>query len=507
MFGPQIQIVRVAYPPEPWQLARGVIRHFRVEVEPPDAEILHRPADESIAFGGGGGTNVTLEGRSNGVTFVQAELPSGVVCASKEVTTVAVTVGLPEIALCVGQTAEVPFTIVPPDAQVTFVSDNPADATVVQDGNLLRVTCLSTNDTLIHASLGRFTIASTTVRGFLVLFPTNDFFVPVGGRNGITADVVPRERASSIQYSIANTNIAELTSSAASSTLEVRGVSKGTTEILAYHGTNALCSRKSIRVGQNVTLTHSKHTIAARTAWPGAGACFAPQDGEVELSARVADPGADPLTPVELEIDSLLVFTADTPPYSPSDQGTVARKPGATHDWVYTAWEESSAFKRPVKVKVSFRALIDGFVVSTNMLFVNVQPVFNWLAHDKGNYACAYNFVRWKYAAVLNATGGAFNGPPLFSSDPAILCGRDLALGCTQPNDMVTFASGAFVSENIAASVIGHELKHTTAAGRGSECAAYTWECNNRAATGIDSPADTGYLNGKVIPDMNEYCR
>lgn len=123
-----------------------------------------------------------------------------------------------------------------------------------------------------------------------------------------------------------------------------------------------------------------------------------------------------------------------------------------------------------------------------------------------------YYYITWKYAAVLATTQGGFSDPPTFSTDVEVYCGTwplgKYGYACTTCNPLtgncsVVFGTSTFTgSENQAASIIGHELVHTT--GVTDECVTYTWEFNHDTGTGIFQ-CDASYL-ADVVQMMNCEC-
>jgi hypothetical protein len=162
------------------------------------------------------------------------------------------------------------------------------------------------------------------------------------------------------------------------------------------------------------------------------------------------------------------------------------------------------AHRRPVQ---RGRAKEQGGVELTRKSIL-VWPVHTFLTTGGApDFQADYNYISWKYATVLATTGGSFGGGPTITTSSCVSCpplvGPCVA-GCTTCviGCSTTFGTDTFGgSENQAASIIGHELVHTTG---GDECAAYTWEFNNHAATGIFQ-CDTTYLSD-VVRNMNCKC-
>ncbi len=102
---------------------------------------------------------------------------------------------------------------------------------------------------------------------------------------------------------------------------------------------------------------------------------------------------------------------------------------------------------------------------------------------DNADFTNDYNFIRFKYAAVLATTQADFTSA-LISENNRVWCDGKWAYACTHiPSGSVLFGTDTFTdSKNQAASIIGHEQVHTTGA---EECQAYQWESDHRFETGI----------------------
>jgi len=236
------------------------------------------------------------------------------------------------------------------------------------------------------------------------------------------------------------------------------------------------------------TLTADPTSIPATTAWPGMppynlsniDVQWEPPDCEGRLEIVQIDP-----------IDG----------YTPPNSGTIEKIDNTF--WRYTSFDEFQGELCPGRVKVWLAAV--GGTQELQRISLLVLPVHTWwtTGHKHGpgqpthppdfnDFANDYNFLRWKYAAVLATTGGAFTTVSI-SSSSCVPCGLGLpppcVYACTSPNMSggydVVFGTSAFTgSENQAASIIGHELVHTTVGGS-AECTAYRWEAQNCSGTGV----------------------
>jgi len=196
--------------------------------------------------------------------------------------------------------------------------------------------------------------------------------------------------------------------------------------------------------------------------------------------------------------------------YLPESWGTVERNTDpdpvycpADHQWVYRPFYESPGELRPDKVVVTVGAKDNCGNELNAELEIKVLSVFEFMSdwhrrcdgvlvgHTATHYSYCYQFIRWKYSGVLSTTAGEFNSVN-FSTDASVSCGScATAYACTSPLLNCTFGASTWeCSENVAASIVGHELRHTSLGYviLGTECSSYTWETDYTTETGI-SPA------------------
>ena len=253
----------------------------------------------------------------------------------------------------------------------------------------------------------------------------------------------------------------------------------------------------------SATLAADPTVIPAKTGWPS----MPPWD--ISDITVAWDP---PDCEGTLEI---LDFVGDSG-YTPPNKGTLA--PDATK-WGYTGFDEPPTELCPKAANVPIAAMRgDTELARANVL---VRPVHTWWTHghkhgpgqvmhtpDTNDFTNDYNFLRWKYANVLATTGGAFSSVTI-SGSTYVTCGSvQFAAACTTPvltspgSFKVVFGTYAFLeSENRAASIIGHELYHTTGTWPlpTNECPAYRWEAEHCDGTGV-CPCDGTYLSS-----VNDY--
>jgi len=228
-------------------------------------------------------------------------------------------------------------------------------------------------------------------------------------------------------------------------------------------------------------ITANPTSIPATTVWAGMPANISQSTISV------------PWNPPECEGTVEIVEIDPIEGYVPPDEGTLT--PDGQNTWRYDAFTEPAAEHCPKLVRVWIAAMMGD--VELSRVSILVKPVHtHWTQGASSNFANDYNYIVWKYAGVLATSGGAFTGGVTISTNGCVGCPFGCVYACTTLNPFtgtysVAFGTTTFTgTENQAASIIGHELVHTTAA---DECPAYTWEFNNDAATGVFQ-CDTAYL-------------
>jgi len=249
------------------------------------------------------------------------------------------------------------------------------------------------------------------------------------------------------------------------------------------------------------TLERTPREISAFTVWP----VLLPSEYAISEIAVSWNP---PECPGHLVIKDLVGE------YVPPSEGMLVKQTDT--DWWYGAFSEPQTEKHPGLVTVHIAAKWGDTELATTD--VRVKPVHEWLtqAHQHGadgffhaptesDYERTYHYISWKYAQVLETSGGEFDDVSI-TTDQCVDCGvpASCVAACTTIWDEATFAVQTFSgTENRTASIIGHELTHTVGILLGSECTAYTWEWDHRFDTGIDQ--DQTYLTD-VQNNMNAEC-
>ena len=261
-----------------------------------------------------------------------------------------------------------------------------------------------------------------------------------------------------------------------------------------------------VNVNPSVTMSANPSSIPAKTDWP------AMPDYSFSLISVTPHPPT-------CEVTLAIVALESDQGYVPPNEGELVQL--SPNVWKYTALEEPQTEKCAKPVTVTIAA----FMGTMEMAQINVLvfPVHDWWtlnSHQHGpggqthptdvdDFTNAYHYLRWKYATVLATTGGTFSGPPTISPNACVKCpplvGPCVAacttcipvLGCSTTLGTQTFTG----SENAAASIIGHELIHTTG---GNECVAYAWEFIHDTTTGIFQ-CDALY-HANVVQQVNCTC-
>jgi hypothetical protein len=169
--------------------------------------------------------------------------------------------------------------------------------------------------------------------------------------------------------------------------------------------------------------------------------------------------------------------------------------------WIYNPFEERRDELCPKGVNVHVAAKTGDTELARTS--VRVLPIHTWwtTAHQHpgdpvhqptwSDFVNDHSHLSWKYAAVL-ATAGVETVEIFIEMDSCVSCfpASSCAYACTRWGPFsgytITFGTSAFTgSENQAASIMGHELRHTTVGLLAGECPAYQWELDHDAGTGI----------------------
>lgn len=180
--------------------------------------------------------------------------------------------------------------------------------------------------------------------------------------------------------------------------------------------------------------------------------------------------------------------------------GTGSLKASARNgsEWLYTPFSEPKTEKHPRTLSVVVVPKYKGRIVGEPVQ-IEVKPVFAHLTlfHSHGprekphgaqpaDYELAWRYAKWKYGLDTAASTSIRYDPKLgtmgMTNPGAFNVGRNVRLGPT-----------AFNSENICASVLGHENVHagqtlvTLLSSKWAEPSAYQWEMDNAARLGTDA--------------------
>jgi hypothetical protein len=268
--------------------------------------------------------------------------------------------------------------------------------------------------------------------------------------------------------------------------------------------------RFQINCGPGATLSVDPSGIPAHTGWESM-----PDYSYSEITVQWDPPECEGTL-------KILDFVGDSG-YTPPNKGTLA--PIDATKWRYTAFDEPPTELCPKAANVPIAAMQGDTELAR--VSIRVLPVHTWwtTGHkhgpggqthppDTSDFTNDYNFLRWKYATVLATTAGTFSSVTI-STNPSVTCGvwpfQTIGYACTTINPLtstysVVFGTNTFSgSENQAASIIGHELRHTAVGLSAGECPAYQWEKDNDAGTGI-FPCDSAYLDEVRQQLFNRGC-
>ena len=278
-FGPVVKTVRVQFPTNTWYVAQGAVSYFGATVTPAASAnvVSYASANSAIAIVSGSGTNLSGLGVTNGTTQVQARV-GGQTCSAKDLNVVGVRLIPDDLFLCVGQSGNISATITPTNAPVSFTIADPAISSMVRTGNTLTVTSLAAGTASILTWLQGAFVMKTPVYNVQVLLPTQDFYIPEGGTNYLSAEVFQAFQSSNVTFAILDPTIAEVIPSSTPLHVGIRGITNGTTTLVGRSGTNWNCVFKSVTVlpieklplGKSLTRTSpSFFKVYVPTKWGG----------------------------------------------------------------------------------------------------------------------------------------------------------------------------------------------------------------------------------------------
>ncbi len=256
-----------------------------------------------------------------------------------------------------------------------------------------------------------------------------------------------------------------------------------------------------------VTLEVDPDRILADTAFTGIEEKYSESEITISIEAVTQEFNSPSQDAADYEIR--IVRSESVGGYTQPGDGTVTRDANDSSKWIYKAFKESKSEKHPKNVDIYLapfhkNAAADAEPVGAEVK-ITVFPVFKITGyHTEGpgttikaatadDKQTGIDFVIWKYGV-----GGGYSME--YDNEEA---NGNVAWTALYPfADNETFIGDpAFGSENILASVIGHEAIHRgqgyywslTASEAEQEEPAYKWELDNKALTGIDEE-NNGYL-------------
>ena len=160
-----------------------------------------------------------------------------------------------------------------------FMTDNPAVATVDDDGNVTGVKEGTTNIRAYTVS-GKCSVVGIKIVRIGVKFSKKKYYIPKNGNLKITANVYTLLEDKSVTYTVANTNIATVDASG-----NVKGKNYGTTTLTATTNVDkkkATCTIQVVKPVEKITLNRSKKNISVGNTFKLV-ASFVPKDASVQL--------------------------------------------------------------------------------------------------------------------------------------------------------------------------------------------------------------------------------
>jgi hypothetical protein len=192
-------------------------------------------------------------------------------------------------------------------------------------------------------------------------------------------------------------------------------------------------------VTASATLVRNPATITATTDWP-----------DMPPGLNLSDITVT-WTPAECVGNLAIVELVGDDGYVPPNNGTLEKENDTL--WHYTAFNEPQNVTCPKDVDVWVAAFKGNTELTRQKVLV--LPIHRFLTTGANtNFPMDYDYISWKYAAVLATTQGGF-GPVTFSADAAVSCRGTLAYACTNiETGAVVFGTSTFTgSENQAASI------------------------------------------------------
>jgi len=245
-----------------------------------------------------------------------------------------------------------------------------------------------------------------------------------------------------------------------------------------------------------VTLVPDPTKILADTDFSGIAEKYSESEIEVTIEAASGFP-TDPMN-FELRITRF----EGSGNYIPPDDGTLTRSGADPSKWLYKSFKELKTEKHPEPVEVYIAPYFNNQEVGPEVLII-IRPVFfitkfhfpgpgsNLKIPGDDDKQTGVDFVIWKY--------GVGGGYTMEFNDAQAGGNMGYTVFDAIANNRTFIGNPALQSENITASVVGHEAIHRdqgyywslTASEAEQEEPAYKWELDNAELTGIDKNNDT----------------
>jgi Bacterial Ig-like domain (group 2) len=282
-----VTVVSVTFSPSPVYVTVGGTASLTATVQPPSAASLvsFTVDDSGIASVSGSAPSLTVNGLTEGDTFIQANVGS-VACATVTVTVFQVSFNPDPVFVAVGSSAALTVLVVPDTVGglLTFDTADDTIATVTGSAPSLTVVGVAPGTTQVRAWLGGVTIATVDVNVVSVTFAPSPLFVAQGSTASLTATVQPASALSQVTFDMEDTSIATYSGNAPS--LTVNGVTAGHTVLYA-------------RLSGEVIASVDVYTVSVRITVNAL-----PDDLKMDPGASILIAGGDPtlLAPVTVSL-------------------------------------------------------------------------------------------------------------------------------------------------------------------------------------------------------------
>jgi hypothetical protein len=232
-----------------------------------------------------------------------------------------------------------------------------------------------------------------------------------------------------------------------------------------------------------VTLSVDNAYIAAESDWTGIDNSYQ----EALITVNIQPKSAEDKIADKITLKILKVTGGGG--YNPG-KGELKQSTKNSNLWKYIPFKEVDSEKHPMTKTAEIVALFDKSQCS-NIIIIHVKSVFLFLTTGSGfDYNKAIEYTKYKYNMSTDKLTSITYSVALSGKRRG-----EVRVGVSGVGRYCKLGPGAFESENICASVLGHENVHggqhwwlfMPNMEAQAEIPAYTWELNNAGRTGIDS--------------------